>query len=89
MNGQFTKDPSSTLDYTIDWSGWLGTDEIIDTTWTVPSGLKNVKNTNTTTTATIWLSGGDPGITYSIECEISTDQGRIDSRQLTIFITNK
>ena len=89
MSGQFTKDPSATLDYTIDWSEWLGTDEIIDTAWTVPSELTNVKNTNSETTATIWLSGGSVGITYYVECEISTDQGRIDSRELTIYVTQK
>ena len=89
MNGQFTKDPSATLDYTIDWSEWLGTDEIITATWNVPAGLVKVKSTFSTTTATMWLSGGTAGITYYIDCTITTDQGRTDSRQLTIFVTSK
>lgn len=89
MNGTFTKDPSATLDYTIDWSEWLGTDEIITATWNVPAGLVKVKSTSSITTATMWLSGGTAGIIYYIDCTISTDQGRMDSRQLTINIEQK
>lgn len=89
MSGSFTKDPSATLDYTVDWSEWLGTDQITDAAWTVPTGLKIVKSTFNATTVTIWLSGGTVGISYAVTCEISTDQGRIDSRELIINVTDK
>lgn len=89
MSATFTKDPSATLDYTIDWTAWLGSDQIIAAAWAVPADLTNVKNTYSLSTATIWLSGGAAGITYYVDCEISTDQGRIDSRQLTINVEQK
>jgi hypothetical protein len=78
------KDPSALLDYTLSWAAWLGTDTITSVAWTVPTGLTKPSNSNTTTTATVWLSGGTAGATYSVVCEVTTTAGRRDQRTITI-----
>lgn len=86
----FAKDPDAVLDYMIDWSDWLGaTDTIASATWTVPDGLTEDSSTETTTTATIWLSGGTAGASYALVCRVVTTEGRTDDRTITIVGTNK
>ena len=85
----FTKDPDAVLDYVIDWSAWLGVDTISTSTWTVAAGITKVVDTKTTTTATIWLSGGTAGTSYTVADKIVTAGGRTDERTLTIFVENK
>ena len=84
-----TKDPNSTLDYRINWSDWLGVDTIATVAWTVPSGITQTSTTNTTTSATIWLSGGTVGTRYNVVCRITTAGGRIDDRTITIDCVQK
>jgi len=86
------KDPDALLDYTVDWvsGGWLGGDTITGTpVWTVPAGLTKAAQTNTTTTATVWLSGGTPFVDYEVACRITTTQGRIDERTMIISVRNR
>lgn len=70
--GQWTtyKDSASVLLYTIDWSRVLGTDTISTVTWAL-SGVTSVSQSNTTTTATIRLSGSGG----SAKCTIATTGG--------------
>ncbi len=84
-----TKDPQATLDYRFDWSLWLVTDTIVSVTWTVPSGITQTAATNTTTTATIWLSGGSAGTKYTVACRVTTTAGRIDERSLIVSVIQK
>ena len=61
------KAPSKPLDFMQDWSSWLSTgDTIATSTWTVETGLTVDSETNTTTTATVIISGGVAGTTYKI-----------------------
>ena len=83
------KDPQATLDYRFDWAAWLTTDTISTVTWTVPAGITQTAATNTTTTATIWLSGGAVGTRYAIACKITTTAGRIDERSLIVSVQQK
>lgn len=83
------KDPQSTLDYRFDWSAWLTTDTITTVAWTVPAGITQTAATNTTTTATIWLSGGTVGTRYTVVCRITTAAGRIDERSLLVSVQQK
>lgn len=87
----FTKDPEATLDYTVDWDGddWLGSDTISSVTWTVPAGLANTSTSNTTTTATIWLSGGTADQDYDVECKIVTAGGRTDERTIRLQVRER
>lgn len=88
----FTKDPAAVLDYTIDWDAndWLGSDTITGTpVWTVPSGLTKDSQSNTTTTATAWLSGGTADQDYDVACKITTTAGRTDERTIRIQVRNR
>ena len=83
------KDPSAVLDYTIDWSTWLGSDTISTSSWTVESGITKDSDNNTTTTATIWLSGGTAGTDYTVTNTIVTAGGRTDQRSLLIAVRQR
>lgn len=85
------KDPQSTLDYALDWGPWLAPvqDTIADVSWSVPSGITEVKREASTTRAIIWLSGGTVGRTYELVCTITTAAGRTDERVLTIRVANR
>jgi hypothetical protein len=89
MPQSFTKDPNAVLDYQIDWSTWLGTDTISSATWTVATGLTKTTDSKTTTTTTVWLSGGTAGTTYSVACRIVTAGGRTDDRTVQIKVEDK
>lgn len=80
----FQKDPDAVLDYLVDWTKWLGTDSIDTSDWILPAGITEDSSTNTTTTATIWLSGGTPGVSYSIVNRITTAAGRTDDRTIVV-----
>lgn len=84
-----TKDPQATLDYRIDWSAWLGTDTISAVTWTVPSGITQTATSNTTTTATVWLAGGEAGTDYVVTCRVTTTAGRVDERSIVISVAQR
>ena len=84
----FIKDPDAVLDYGFDWSSddWLASGEEIQTsTWTVPAGITKDSDSNTTTTTTIWLSGGSDGTDYVIANKIVTSDGRTDERSFKIL----
>jgi len=83
---QLLKTPDGTLDYLIDWSGWLGTDTIATSSFTVPSGITKDSQINTTTQALVWLSGGLTGTTYLLKNQITTVGGRTESRYFNIKV---
>jgi len=85
------KEPTAVLDYTFDWDGsdWLGSDTISSYTVTVDSGLTKDSASNTTTTVTVWLSGGTVGTNYDIVCHIVTAAGREDTRTLQIKVVDR
>lgn len=86
---EFDKDPDDVLDYAIDWSTWLGEDTITASTWTEPDGITVDSSTNTTTTATIWLSGGTLGEAYSLTNHITTAAGRERDRTIVISLVTR
>ncbi|PQM45213.1 hypothetical protein C1Y40_04639 [Mycobacterium talmoniae] len=86
----FVKDPSATLDYTVDWSAWMPSGDTIKTAaWTATTGLTVASSpaaSTTATTATTFVSGGTAGQSYTLTCEITTTAGRTDSRSMTIAV---
>ena len=85
------KDPDALLDYTFDWSAYLTAlfnDTIVSVLWTVDitSGIVVASQSNSTTTATAWVSGGILGTTAILSCKITTISGRIDERQAQLKI---
>jgi hypothetical protein len=85
----FVKDPQAILDYVVDWTDWLSSDTISVVAWVVPAGITNPSISNTTKTATIWLSSGTAGNSYDITCRITTAGGRTDERTITVSVRNK
>ncbi len=84
------KDPESVLDYTQDWSNVLATGESISTSAiTVPVGLTEDSETNTTTTSTVWLSGGTDGVICRVLFQIVTDNATARTFQRSLFIRVK
>jgi hypothetical protein len=86
----YIKDPGATLDYSFDWTDWLGTGELLSTaTWTVPAGLTKVSEINSAYVATCRISGGVAGVTYTVTCQVTTDLGEIDRRSLQLVVQNR
>ncbi len=94
MSFVVTKDPNAVLDYGLDWSEDLADgDTISASAWTVTSpadptlvvgstGLFVPSHTSTTTT--VWLSGGTAGVTYKVTNHVTTAESRQDDRTLTV-----
>jgi hypothetical protein len=88
----YIKDPNAILDYPYDWSPYLGVDTISTSAWTVPAGITSVSQSFTTTTTTIWLSGGStaaPGPYYDLTNRITTAGGRTDERTFRIKVRER
>ena len=86
----FTKDPDAVLDYSIDWSKWLAGDQIQTSEWIVSDpAIQAANESNTATRATVWLSGGAAGQSYTITNRITTSGGRTDDRSFTIKIAER
>jgi hypothetical protein len=85
------KDPQARLDYKFDWTDWLGADTIASATFDVEAGSGIVKDTqsNDTSSATVWLSGGTVGMSATVTCHIVTAVGRQDDRSFTVFVQQR
>jgi hypothetical protein len=97
------KDKDEQLDYSVDWSRWLGNGvSIVSVAWFVDNasgvktsfpnggvvnGLQNVAATNTSTVATINLALGTNNVKYKIYCRITDSSGSIAER--VVFLTIK
>ena len=85
----YIKDPNSTLDYVVNWATFLGADTIASDSWIVPTGITSVTETNTTTTSTIWLSGGTVGTKYALTNRIVSAGGRTEDRTIYVKVREK
>ena len=83
------KDPDETLDYGADWSDPLAGDTIALSAFTVPTGLTKQSEANTTTTATVWLTGGTLGANYEILNRVTTSGGRIMDQTFKLAVRRK
>lgn len=89
--GTFTKHPDDILDYEIDWDStdnggpWLAAGETISTSvWSVPAGITNVADDNSTTVTTIRLSGGTDQSDYQCDNVITTSTGQVKVASIVI-----
>lgn len=88
----FEKDPQAVLDYSVDWTDFLETNEtIFSSQWFNPEGITVDSNGHTDKVATVWLSGGTLGQSYELVNRITTDNNpaRVDERTIIISIVNK
>lgn len=80
------KDITSVLDIGIDWTDWLQTDTIVSSTWTADEAIIITRQQTTDTAASCYIGGGELSSTYKIVNKITTTDGKIDSRYITVFI---
>lgn len=85
----FTKDPDDVLDYVFDWTRWLDGDTISTSTMTTEAGLTEDSDDNDTEKATVWVSGGTAGTTYTVANKITTANGRTAERTISIRVEEK
>lgn len=86
------KDPNEYLDYTLDWTARVTTDDAItSSTWMTPTsgGLTIASTSNASWTTTVWLSNGTIGITYQLTNRISTVFGRVMDQTCKIKIKSR
>ena len=88
---KFSQDPDEVLDYTLDWSDWLPNGDVITSaTATGEAGLTVGATVSfTTTTTTVWLSGGTAGSEYDVSVHVVTTGGREGDRSITLQIKEK
>lgn len=81
---------TSRLDYSFDFSKWLlAIEDTIDTfSVTAADGITIDTTNQSGGIVTSFVEGGTPGTTYLITCEITTEQGRIDSRSINIQVVS-
>lgn len=95
------KDPDEILDYSVDWSRFLGTATISSVAWYVDNasgaktaitsgatvnGIQNVSQTNTNTVATINLGLGTLNEEYKFYCRMTDSTGSIAERVIKLRI---
>ena len=98
------KDKDELLDYSIDWSRFLGTDTISAVTWFIDAadgtktqvsntdvvdGLQFVQGTYTNTVATIRLGLGTNNKRYKITCKITTVGSLVYERSVLLRVREK
>ena len=87
------KDPGATSDFSIDWSDMLGESSPIDTivtsSWTVNNGATVTLDSNTTSTATAWISGGTDRKYCELTNTVTTDAGRTYERTIAVKIQQR
>lgn len=85
------KDPDEIRAYVIDWSDHLGSDAISTSAWTVVSGSVSVSGspTNTTTTATVKLTGGTIGETVELLNRITTAGGETLDQSIRVRVRKR
>ncbi len=73
MPKQFTKDDWEQLDYVFDWTDWLEDgDYIVSSEVVVPEGLTWISTESGSDEVVVWLSGGEEGKQYEVDCKITT-----------------
>jgi hypothetical protein len=95
------KDPDESLDYSVDWSRWLGAATISSASWYIDdadgvktsftagntvNGLQNVSQTATSTVATIILGLGTNNTEYKIYCRIVDSSGSVAERTVKLRV---
>lgn len=93
------KDPASVLDYTIDWTNWLGTDSGASVVNTITSDAESSPTLVFDTTISgsannqlhsngklgfIYLSGGTEGVVYTVSSVLTTDDSRKVKRSFRV-----
>lgn len=87
-------DPDDITDYPFDWSKWLaktgdGTDTIQSAVSILDAGLLQHQIGWDNTHVTIWAKNGTRGKTQRLTCQITTAQGRKQSRSIFLRVIDR
>lgn len=87
----FAKDPSSNVDFSIDWSEWLSSGETVSAAvWSVQpqelGGPTLSADQNSGTVTSVFAAGGTLGNRYRLTCSATSSEGRIADRSLILKI---
>ena len=87
----FVKDPDALLDYTLDWTPWLGGDTIDSSVWILETGITSPGNSVSSEQdkTTVWIQGGEAGSTYKATNRVTTAGGRTDDRTIIINVRER
>lgn len=90
----YLKGPASSVDYSLDWSSWLASEEAITSTiWSIEPSDASAPTlgleTETGATRSVFIAGGMPGQRYRLTCRIQTDGARTVDRSLIIRIAER
>jgi len=95
------KDKDETLDYSVDWSRYVGTSTIASVTWyvdnadgvkttiaggAVVNGIQNISQTVSGKVTTINLGLGTNNVEYKFYCSITDNAGRTAERVIRLRI---
>jgi hypothetical protein len=98
------KDTDEIIDYSVDWSRFLGTDNISGVTWYVDDadgvktelsdtdvvhGLQFVTGTYTNTVATARFALGTNNVRYNVTCRVTTVGGLQYERSIFLRVKEK
>ena len=99
------KDPDEVLDYSIDWSRFLGSATISSFTWFVDdadgvkteltdsgplvNGIQLVSSTSTNTVVTAYIGSGTNNKLYKFTCQITDTNGLVVERTVRLRVRNK
>lgn len=82
----FIKDPNAIKDYTWDWTSDLGGDSILSAQVTAtPNGLTISSPLTTSTHVSVNVFGGTLSAKYRVTCRVTTVNGRIFDKLITIL----
>lgn len=84
--GKVQKDPADIRVYEVNWAPWLRTYTLSTSTWSLPAGLTNVGESNTTTSTQVKISGGVGGTTYTVGNTITSSNGETKKVYFNIIV---
>ncbi len=81
------KDPDATIKYGIDWSDYLGTEQILSSSWIAEGAIVIESDSYDTTSTAVLLSGGTAGTRYKVTNRIMyTGTGGNETDDRTIIV---
>ena len=99
------KDKDEIVDYSVDWSRFLGSDTISSALWFIkdadgvktqltPSGplvngIQLISATSTNTVTTAYIGSGTNNVMYKFTCQISDSNGLVVERSVRLRVRNK
>jgi len=86
--GTFSKQPVEVLDYDIDCSEWLVSDDALASATAVAdaAGLTVDSVLISSPRIKVWISGGTNGLTYKVTVTITTEDGRVKQVEFRVRV---